>query len=519
MGEQHCSDLRSGHDVCSAHGNGGYMTTITIDPVTRIEGHLEIEVTVETFNGNQQVVDAKSSGTMFRGFEVLLQDRDPRDATILTQRICGVCPVSHAMASTLNLESAFGVAPTDNGRILRNLVLGANFIMSHVLHLYHLSALDYINTKGLVNKSPWKPRYVTPDMVIGPLAEDLVAHYVQALEIRRKAHQMGAIFGAKLPCVSTFVPGGCTEAVEADKKADFSTILSVLRSFIDDIYIPDVLAVAGEFSEYFSIGTGCGNTLAYGVFDLDAGGTSKLLAGGRYTDGEPGDVDPGQIVEYLTHSWYAGTGGMNPSVGVTEPDVDKAGAYSWIKSPRYDGEVHEVGPLARMFANCLAGDPKVVELVDYALGYLGVEAPALFSVLGRHAARALECKFVADSMEGWLDELEVGGPVYEYSPIPEAASGMGLTEAPRGALGHWIDIDREKISRYQVVTPTAWNASPRDDADQMGPIESALIGTPVADTTQPIELLRVVHSFDPCIACAVHLVTPEGGSLAKFRVA
>jgi hydrogenase large subunit len=496
------------------------MTTIRIDPVTRIEGHLDIEVTVEEVGGTQQVIDAKSSGTMFRGFEVVLKDRDPRDATILTQRICGVCPVSHAMASTLNLESAFGVVPADNGRILRNLVLGANFIMSHVLHLYHLSALDYINTEGVVDMSPWMPRYVTPDMVGGQVADDLVGHYVQALEMRRKAHQMGAIFGAKLPCVATFVPGGCTEVVEAEKVADFRALLDDLRSFIDTVYIPDVLTVAGAFSDYFGIGAGCGNLLAYGVFDLDAAGTTKLLAGGRYTDAAGGNVDPGQITEYVRYSWYsAGSGSTNPSVGVTEPDVDKPGAYSWIKSPRYDDKVHEVGPLARMFASYLAEEPTVVALVDYVLGYFGADVGALLSVLGRHAARALECKFVADSMNGWLDELVAGGPVYEYSPIPETAAGMGLTEAPRGALGHWIDIDQGKISRYQVVTPTAWNASPRDDVDQMGPIESALIGTPVADTDQPIELLRVVHSFDPCIACAVHLVTPEGGSLAKFRVA
>lgn len=489
------------------------MINIKIEPVTRIEGHLDIEVDVE----DGKVVDAKSSGTMFRGFEIILKDRDPRDATILTQRICGVCPISHAMASTLNLEAAFGVLPPDNGRILRNLVLGANFIMSHILHLYHLAALDYINTEGIVDMSPWMPRYVTPDMVTGDIATALVGHYVQALEIRRKAHQMGAIFGAKLPCISTFVPGGCTEVVTAEKVSDFSALLTELRSFIDDIYIPDVLAVAGAFSDYFNIGVGCGNLLAYGVFDLNATGTTKLLARGRYTDGAYRDVDPAQITEDVQYSWYSSPSGLNPTAGETEPYLDKPGAYSWLKSPRYLDKVHEVGPLARMFVSYLAGEPTVKQLVDYVLGHFGATPDALFSVLGRHAARALESKFVADSMAGWLGELDVGAPVYNYSPIPSYATGMGLTEAPRGALGHWIEISDSKISRYQIITPTNWNASPRDDNDLKGPIEQALMGTPVADPEQPIDLLRVVHSFDPCLACSVHVIRPSGDA-KKFVV-
>jgi hydrogenase large subunit len=474
-------------------------TTIKIDPVTRIEGHLDIEVSVDDVGGVQQVVDAWSSGTMFRGFEIMLKDRDPRDAPHYTQRICGVCPISHGMASVLNLESAFGVLPPDNGRILRNLVLGANFIMSHILHFYHLAALDYINTEGILELSPWIPRYVTPDMVTGEVAAALVGHYVEALAMRRKAHQMGAIFGAKLPCSPTFVPGGCTEVVTADKISDFTTLLDELRSFIDDAYVPDVLAVAGAFPAYYDIGVGCGNLLAYGVFDLDATGATKLMARGRYTNGVDEDVDPAQITEYVRYSWYtAESGGHNPSAGVTEPDLDKPGAYSWLKSPRYDDIVHEAGPLARMWVNG-----------DYRDG---------ISVIDRTAARALECKKVADAMVGWLGELEIGDAAYTYSSVPESGTGIGLTEAPRGALGHWIEISDSKISRYQVVTPTNWNASPRDDYGQKGPIEQALINTPVADTDQPIEVLRVVHSFDPCLACSVHLLTPEGQSLAKFRV-
>jgi len=476
-------------------------TIITIDPVTRLEGHLKIEVTVE----DGVVTDAKSSGTMFRGFEMMLQGRDPLDAPHYTQRICGVCPISHGMASCLNLESALGVDIPANGRILRNLVLGANFVMSHILHFYHLAALDYIDTTGVIDIAPWVPRYTTPDMVTDPTAATLVNHYVEALAIRRKAHQMAAIFGGKLPCAPSFVPGGCTEVPTQDKIHAFRTLLAEQQAFIDNTYIPDVLTVAGAFSDYFSIGVGCGNLLAYGVFDLTDG--SKLLKRGRCNSQLALDVvNPAEIIEYVAHSKYRDNEGKNPADGVTQPQADKPDAYSWLKAPRYDGQVYEVGPLARMVSNYLHGDATTQALVDGVLD--GAPHSVLFSVLGRHAARALEAKLVADAMHAWLDELVEGDPVYAESDIPRDASGIGLTEAPRGALGHWIDIKRRRIDRYQVVTPTNWNASPMDDLGQMGPIEQALVGTPVADLNQPIEVLRVVHSFDPCLACSVHMLRP-----------
>lgn len=459
------------------------MSTITIDPMTRIEGHLAIEVEVD----GGVVTNAKSSGTMFRGFENILRGRDPLDAPHYTQRICGVCPISHGMASCMNLEDAFGVTPPSNGRIMRNLVLGANFVMSHILHFYHLAALDFINTTGVIDIAPWVPRYVTPDMVTGGTAGALVNHYVQALAIRRKAHQMAAIFGGKLPCAPSFVPGGCTEVVTSDKISTFRTLLNEQRGFINNTYIPDVLAVAGIFGDYYNIGQGCGNLLAYGVFDLNSSGTSKLLKRGRYTEGSYGSVDPALIIEYLKYSKYTG-GAKNPALGVTNPSPNKSGAYSWLKAPRYDAIVHETGPLARMWVNG-----------DYRKG---------ISVLDRHAARALEAQKVADAMYGWLNQLVPGAPVYQPFDVPMTASGIGLTEAPRGALGHWIDVRSGEINRYQVVTPTNWNASPMDDLGQPGPIEQALIGTPVDDETQPIEILRVVHSFDPCLACSVHMVRP-----------
>jgi hydrogenase large subunit len=473
-------------------------TTFKIDPITRIEGHLEIEVTVDDVGGEQQVVEAKSGGTMFRGFEILLVGRDPRDAAMYTQRICGVCPVSHAMASTLNLDDAFGVTPPDNGRILRNLMLGANFIQSHLLHFYHLSVLDYVDTTGLLDAAPWTPRYSVPDMLTGQPAADMVANYVQALHMRRKAHQMAAIFSGKLPCTGSFVVGGVTEIVNGEKINVFRILLTELRSFIDNVYVPDAQTLSSAFADYHTLGAGHRDLLAFGVFDLDASGTSKLLPAGRYVDGMHAPMSPAQITEYVSHAWYTpASGNKHPADGVTEPDAGKPGAYSWMKAPRYAGLPYELGPLARMW---LAG--------EYTNG---------ISAMDRIVARALETKKIADAMDGWLDELQQGQPVHQTSTIPAQATGAGLTEAPRGALGHWMEIQNSVISRYQVITPTNWNASPRDDADVPGPIEDALVGVPVADISQPVEVLRVVHSFDPCLACAVHMVRP-GERAARTKV-
>lgn len=471
-------------------------TTIKIDPITRIEGHLDVEVTVETVNSVQQVIDAKCSATAFRGFEPILANRDPRDAVHYTQRICGVCPTSHAMAASLALEAAFGVEPPVNGRIMRNLVLGADHIQSNILHFYHLAALDYINTAGVLDASPWIPRFSSPDMVSGAAAANLVAHYVEALAMRRKAHQMGALFGGKLPCSASFVCGGTTEVPTADKIADFRALLTELRAFTDHVFIPDTYALASLFPSYYGIGAGSRNLISYGVFDLNTTGTHKLFARGRYTDSTIQAVDPAQITEYVKYSWYtAASGAKNPITGVTEPSVGKAGAYSWNKAPRYASKVHEAGPLARMWVNG-----------DYRNG---------ISTMDRLVARALETKMIADAMDGWLDDLMPGYPVYTDRAVPVTGSGIGLTEAPRGCLGHWLQITNSKISRYQVITPTAWNGSPKDDLEQRGPIEQALIGTPVADVANPVEILRVVHSFDPCLACSVHLIDADRVAIGK----
>jgi hydrogenase large subunit len=479
--------------------------TIMIGPVTRIEGHLDIEVTVDLVDGKQQVVDAKCSGTMFRGFENILVGRDPLDALHYTQRICGVCPISHGMASSLALDDALqspDFALPDNGRIVRNLVLGSNFIQSHILHFYHLASLDFVKTAGLLDMSPWSAQFTSPDMVAGDTAARLVDHYVQALAIRRKAHQMGSIFGGKLPCSPVFVPGGATKVATPEDVSAFSTLLAEICCFIETVYVPDVLLLAEKFPEYAGIGRGWGNLLAFGVFDQDAAGTTKLLARGRYTDGtnlDSGGVDANQIKEYVARAWYSSASGLNPASGATTPSKSKAGAYTWVKAPRYLDKPHEVGPLARMWAGG-----------EYRKG---------ISVLDRHAARALETRKIAGAMATWVAQLDLAKPFYSYRPLVGSRSGIGMTEAARGALGHWVAIDRnKKIASYQVVTPTAWNASPTDDMGQKGPIEKALVGTAVRDLASPVEVLRVVHSFDPCLACSVHAARP-GAPARKFVAA
>jgi len=482
-------------------------TRVVIDPITRIEGHLSIEVEVE----DGRVADAKSRGTLFRGFELILVGRDPRDAQHLTQRVCGVCPAAHAAAAVLTLEDAFGVTPPENARIIRNLVTGANFIMSHILHFYHLAALDYVLGP---ETPPFIPRYKGDYRLPEEVNDAAVEHYKQALEMRMKAHQMLAVFGGKMPHLMTFVPGGVTERPDADEVAYFHSVLGELREFIDNVYIPDVLAIASAYRDYSEIGAGCRNLLAYGVFPVGEDG-ERFFPSGVYIAGELGPFDPEKIAEYVGYSWYSQrTTGRHPKEGLTQPEpagILKPEAYSWLKAPRYDGQVCEAGPLARMMIAYLAGTPPAVkELVDWALGELGLPLEALFSVMGRHLARALECKVIADAMEGWLWELKLSEPVYTKCDVPVAGEGEGLWEAPRGALGHWLRIEDRKIANYQIITPTNWNASPRDDRGQMGPIEQALIGTPVADPNSPIELVRVVRSFDPCLACAVHLITPKG---------
>jgi len=466
------------------------------------------------------VKDARSAGTLFRGFEIILQGRDPRDANRLTQRICGVCPIAHATASALCLDEAFGVdgKVPDNGKIIRALILGANFLQSHILHFYHLVALDYVDAVGALGELyPFVPRYEGDYRISGNANAELVNHYVTALDIRRKCHEMLSIFGGKMPHEVGIVPGGVTEKPTEDKITNFLWRLNEIRDFIDNTYIPDVVAVAKSYDDYFGIGIGCKRMLAYGGFHLPNG---KLFKSGIISPDlklEPFAKE--NITEDVKHSWYADRdSGKNPAQGQTKPDLAKKQAYSFLKSPRYKGKVCEAGPLARMVGNYVQGDAKTKQLVDSALTELGAGVDALFSVLGRHAARALEAKLVADSMVDWLQQLKPGEPAIIDSEIPDQAEGAGLTEAPRGAVGHWITIKGKRIDRYQVITPTAWNASPKDDNGQPGAVEQAIIGTKVKDKDNPFELVRIVRSFDPCLACSVHLLDAREKTLGVFKV-
>jgi len=343
--------------------------------------------------------------------------------------------------------------------------------------------------------------------------------------MRRTGQEMLSIFGGKMPHNCAIMPGGVTEVPTIDKITSFLWRLNELRDFIDNVYLPDVLAVAEAYSDYFEIGKGCGNLLSFGSFDLDGKETDLtkrerlLKQGTTSTDLKLGEVDTSKIAEYIKHSWYADSSdGRHPSRGETTPEPGKAGAYSWIKSPRYDGKAYEVGPLARMAVTYVSGDTKVKALVDSVLSRFNASPSALFSVLGRHAARALYTKLIADTMPEWLLQLKPGEPVYIDHDIPEEATGMGLVDAARGALGHWIEIKEGKIANYQCVVPSTWNFCPRDDQGQLGPVEQALIGTKIKDETNPFEIVRIIRSFDPCLACAIHLITPKGKDLGKFQV-
>jgi hydrogenase large subunit len=466
-------------------------TTITLDPVTRIEGHLRVEITIDNDHGTQQVVDARAAGTLFRGFERLLVGRSPFDAPDITQRICGVCPTSHALASVSALDQAAGVVVPNNARLLRNLVLGADFLHSHLLHFYQLAALDYLDGPAM---APWQPGWAVDRRLDSATTSVLVQHYVQALDARRKAHEMGAVFGGRLPLSPALVPGGFTAVVTWERIARFRTLLNAVLAFIRDVYIPDVETLARVYGDYFQVGQGPRTLLAFGVFDEDSQGHLKLLRRG-YVPAESSaaqSLDVGRITEDVAASWYSDANGLAPASGTTQPFYPKSGAYSWIKAPRLGGMPVEVGPLARMRVNG-----------DYTGG---------ISVMDRHYARALEALKIAVALGRWLDELATSQPVYTRFQMPAQTAGVGLSEAPRGALGHWLRVAGGTIASYQVLTPTCWNASPRDSRGTPGPLEQALVGTPVSDATQPIEVLRVVHSYDPCLACAVHVIRPGVGA-------
>jgi hydrogenase large subunit len=443
--------------------------------------------------------------------------------------------------------------------------------MSHITHLYHLSALDFINTSAFPGMAPWLPSYTASDMLDGSTGtgQALVLDYVTALTMRRKMHTAGALFSGRQPIQNALVPGGVTTLLSStyplhpqsgtdydmygpynvsDTKSKFLTLLNTVRDFIDNHYIPDVLAVAGVFSAYWTMGVGCGNLLAYGDYPLDGSGTLAIKRGWTDTGLGYHGFDQANIREYVANSYYdypilvGPNGGLHPFDGVTSPDMG-TGGYSWAKAPRYmNGTtpmVMEVGPLARMAVTYIVNDASVTAnslntvagvgpgtytvhgLVDAALTAAGQPATALFSPLGRHAARALEAKYVADLMADWVTQVQPDQPGYTYKKIPKQIStGYGLVEAPRGALGHWIKIESKKVAKYQCVVPTTWNVSPLDANGQHGPIEQAVMGNIIGtdSTSQIVNILRLIHPFDICIACTVHVVNPEGNDVLKFAI-
>ncbi len=515
--------------------------TIVIDPITRIEGHLKVEVVVD----GGRVKDARCCGTLFRGFERILLGRHPLDAVQVTQRVCGVCPVVHATASAYCLDEALGVAGQipDNGRIVRNLILGSNLLQSHILHFFTLAALDFADVTALADYdgtdselnavrafiargelAPFFPRYEGDYRCSKQENRALVANYLRALHVRRTAHEMLCIFGGKMPHQVGIVPGGVTSEVTADKIAAFAGKLVEIEAFLQDGYAPSLSLVARHYGDYLDIGAGCRRFLSYGLCNLDSGQTDplkrrKLLPAGIVSDGgKARPVEVSKIVEHVRSSRYDESCAGPPGEGSTWPDPEKAGAYSWLKAPRYDGGPAEVGPLARVMVGFSGGDADVRDNTRAALSVTRIPAGKLPSVLGRHLARMLEARWVCAAMAGWLEQLKPGEPAAVKLSIPDTGEGVGLTDAPRGALGHWIRIRDGKIERYQLVVPTTWNASPRDADGTPGPIEQALIGAPVKDRENPFEVVRIVRSFDPCLACAVHVLTAKGETVGKYRV-
>jgi hydrogenase large subunit len=456
---------------------------ITIDPVTRIEGHLKIKIDVDETVDKPVVNAAWSSGTLFRGLEALMGGRDPFDAPLITSRVCGVCPVPHSIASVLALDDALNATVPDNGRILRNISLASNFLWSHILHFYTLTIQDFAAGP---NMPPWTPQTHGDIRFNEAQNAEIIGHYVQALEMVRKTNEMCAIFGGKSPHTPAIVSGGFTGTVTAQAVAAARTYIEEIDEFVTNVYLPDIYLLGQTYPDYFTIGKGYGNLLSMGVFNTDSSG-GTMHAPGVALNGSASvqAFDPAKITEDIASSYYTGDSGpVSPFDTKATDSYPKDNAYSWIKSPRYNGIPVEVGPLARMW---MSG--------KYTRG---------ISVMDRHTARAEEAKVLTLAVIDWLDQLVPGKPAYIQTVLPKEAAGFSMTEATRGSLSHYVKIKDRKISLYQIITPTCWNASPRDTAGRPGALEKAIEGTVIASKTEPVEVLRIIHSFDPCLACAVH---------------
>jgi hydrogenase large subunit len=565
------------------------MARVVVDPVTRIEGHLRIEAVVE----GGRIADAYSSGTMVRGFEKILKGRDPRDTWAFTERACGVCTTVHALASVRAVEDALGIQVPKNAEIIRNLMFCTQYVQDHVVHFYHLHALDWVDVVSALSAKPaetsriaqaissWpksSPGYFAdvqkrlkvfaesgqlgifangywghPAYKLPPEVNLLaVAHYLEALEWQKEVVKIHTVFGGKNPHPNYLVGGApCSlnldevNAVNTERLALVGKLISDAMAFVEQVYVPDLMAVAGFYKDWAAIGGGLTNYLAYGDLPTRGYGNPEsfkfprgAILGRNLADvREVNGKDAEEIKEYIAHSWYkyskGDAAGLHPFQGETEfnftgpnppyEQLDVSGKYSWLKTPRWKDHPMEVGPLARMLVAFARGSTDAKEVVTEAMGRLNVPVTALFSTLGRTAARGLETRLVVRWMKEFYDELlgniKAGNTrtfvtdKWEPSTWPAVCQGVGLTEAPRGALAHWISIRDGAVDNYQLVVPSTWNASPRDASGQRSAYEEALLGTPVARADQPLEILRTVHSFDPCIACAVHLYDPEGSHL------
>lgn len=580
---------------------------IVVDPITRIEGHMRCEVNLDS---NNVIRNAVSTGTMWRGLEVILKGRDPRDAWAFTERICGVCSGTHALTSVRAVEDALHINIPENANSIRNIMQLTLHAHDHLVHFYHLHALDWVNpvnalkadpkaTSALQQKisphhaksspgyfrdvqnrlkkfvesgqlGPFKNGYWSNPAYLLPPEADLMAvtHYLEALDFQKDIMRIRTIFGGKDPHPNWLVGGvpcainidGALAAgapVNMDRLNMISGIIDRTIKFIDDVYIPDLLAVASFYKSWtYGGGLSGQNVLAYGDIPDHANDYSPgnlLMPNGAIINGNLKEVhevdlrDPEQIQEFVPHSWYKypdESKGLHPWDGITEANyelgpktrgsktnikqIDENAKYSWIKAPRWRGHAMEVGPLARYVVGYAKGIPEFKEPVDKVLHDLGLPLPALFSTLGRTAARGLECSWAAHKMRYFMDKLmnnlKAGDLAtanvdnWEPSTWPSHVKGVGFTEAPRGALAHWIKIKDTRIENYQCVVPTTWNGSPRDNQGNIGPFEAALLNTKVERAEEPVEILRTLHSFDPCLACSTHVMSEDGQKMAEVKV-
>ena len=560
---------------------------IVVDPVTRIEGHLRIDVEVE----GGRVRNSWSSGQMWRGIEVILQGRDPREAWLFTQRICGVCTTVHAITSVRAVENAIGLEIPVNAQYIRNLILAGHALHDHIVHFYHLSALDWVDVTAALKGDPAKTSQLAetlsswpgnsrrsleavkdrlaglvasgqlgiftngywghPAMKLSPEVNLLaVAHYLQALEYQRKANQIVATLGSKTPNIQNLAVGGVANAINLDNLTTINMevlyrikdLFEEVKTFVEQVYVPDVIAIGSMYPEWLGYGAGVTNYLAVPDMPRDSKGTAFDLPGGTIFDGKlstlrtiPNFEDPyfrDNVAECIAHAWYDGDWTRHPWEEETVPkytDFQDQGKYSWVKAPRFQGRPMQVGPLAQMLVGYAAGHQTIRTEVDAALATASSLAGAklgpevLHSTLGRHLARALRAKVIAGlGLEHWRLLAENIGKgdftTYVKPEFPKGEQrGFGFHEAPRGALSHWVVIRDGKIANYQAVVPSTRNAGPRDDKGQPGPYEASLIGNPVADAEHPLEVVRTIHSFDPCLACAVHTHDATGQEVARVK--